>query len=57
MVARARPVSGPMPAEAPVTMKTLSASFPSRRSSLMTWRAVGRASPGPRRLACLWDSV
>ena len=35
VAANARPVSGPMPEEAPVTMKTLSGIFPSSPSSLM----------------------
>lgn len=43
--------------EVPVTRKTLSVIFPSRRSSVMIWRAVGRASPGPFWFSGLWDSA
>ena len=51
VAASARPVSTPMPDDAPVTMKTLSIILPSSPSSLMISNAVGRASPGPRSLA------
>ena len=44
---RARAVSIPIPEEQPVMKATLPWSFPSRPSSWMIWRAVGRASPGP----------
>jgi len=57
VAASARPVSGPIPAEQPVTMKTLSSSLPTRSSFWMIWRAVGRASPGPARLEDLCASV
>ena len=57
MAARARPVSGPIPALPPVTMKTLSGMAPMRPSSRIIWSAVGRASPGPPRFSFLWASV
>ena len=47
MAKNARAVSTPMPEEQPVMKMTFPASFPSRFSSLMMSRAVGRASPGP----------
>ena len=47
VLARARAASTPIPLDAPVIRMTLSVSLPSRSSSLMICRAVGRESPGP----------
>ena len=47
VAAIARAVSTPIPEEQPVMRKVLSCSLPSRPSSFMIWRAVGRALPGP----------